>query len=425
MTAKGWRKPSLCIFCRFLTLALIYMEQHHVAELSACAACGTSPVNHRRFFVMSLIDDTLSTTMGVLFGWMRIPQEGRVTNTVIAGLVGVFRLVGLARFSDDRTKAVSGRSELIWEEAARRGIKVQQIVMFGKYLEQYRAYIGGRWHYFQSIPVPFWLPQRGYAWIDDKFKLSERLREANVPSPEAMHVSSWYGAKKAFEKLSKPVIIKPRSGSRGRHTTTNIRTLEELRAAYDLARQIAPSLVIEEHLFGSVYRATVIGGKLSGFFRADPPRITGDGGSTIARLIEIQNGSRHEKLRDIEVTDDVRSYLARKSYTTETVLADGETTDLTAKTGRFFGGYTKEMLPEIHPRLHDIFAYAADTVETSIVGFDLIIPDPTQDPEMQRWGIIEANSMPFIDLHYYALEGTPIDLSKNIWDLWEAKFPQR
>ena len=401
------------------------MEQSHQPNLSSCAACGTSPVNHRRFFIMSVIDNTLSSTMDVLFGWMRIPQEGRITNTVIAGLVGAFRLVGLARFNNDRTKAMSGRSELIWEEAARRGIEMQQIVMFGKYLEQYRARLGGRWHYFQSIPIPFWLPQRGYAWIDDKFKLAERLQKATIPAPKAAHISTWAGAKRAFEKLEKPVIIKPRSGSRGRHTTTNIKTIDELRAAYDLAREIAPSLVVEEHLFGSVYRATVIGGKLSGFFRADPPRITGDGGSTIARLIEIQNGSHHEKLRAIEVTDDVRAYLARKGYTLETVLAHGETTDLTAKTGRFFGGYTKEMLPEIHPRLHDIFAYTADVVEASIVGFDLIIPDPTQDPEKQRWGIIEANSMPFIDLHFFALEGAPIDLSKNIWDLWQAKFPPK
>ena len=404
--------------------SLIYMEQTHTASLSSCAACGTSPVNHRVSFVMCIVDEVLQSTMGVLFGWIRIPQEGLATNATIAGLVGFFRIFRLARFSDDRTKAVSGRSELIWEEAVRRGIRMQQIVMFGKYLEQYRARIGGRWIYFQSIPVPYWLPQRGYAWIDDKFKLARRLKAAGVSAPQAGHAATWRGTEKAFNALEKPVIIKPRSGSRGRHTTTNIQTLAELRTAYDLARQIAPSLVIEEHLFGSVYRATVIDSKLVGFFRADPPRITGDGTHSIRELIEIQNAAKHEKLQNIQVTDDVTSFIARKGYTIESVIPAGTVLDLTAKTGRFFGGYTKEMLPEVHPKMHEIFKKAGETVEASIVGFDLIIPDPTQDPDTQRWGIIEANSMPFIDLHYFALEGTPIDLSKNIWDLWQKKFPK-
>lgn len=374
---------------------------------------------------MSLIDETLDATMSTLFGWMRIPREGWTVNYTIAGLVGLFRLLGLARFSDDRTKAASGRSELIWEEAARRGIPMQQIVMFGRYLEQYRAKLGGQWFYFQSIPVPHWLPHAGYMWIDDKLKLAQRLRKAGIAAPKAGHASTWRKTRRVFGTMDKPVIVKPRSGSRGRHTTTNIRTLDELRSAYDLGKQIAPSLVIEEHLNGSVYRATVIDGILSGFFRADPPRVTGDGMHTIRELIDTKNATKHENLRDITLTEDSLSFIGRKGYTPESIIPNGEVLDLTAKTGRFYGGYTKEMLAEAHPKLHDIFARAGKVVDASIVGFDLIIPDPTADPDTQRWGIIEANSLPFIDLHFYALEGTPIDLAKNIWNLWEKRYPKK
>ena len=398
------------------------MEQSHIAKISSCAACGTSPVNHRAFFVMSVVDETIEATIGTLFGWIQVPREGRGVNYAIMGLVGFFRLLGLARFSDDRTKAASGRSELIWEEAARRGIRMQQIVMFGKYLEQYRMKLGGRWFYFQSSPVPYWLPQKGYNWIDDKFKLAKRLEKAGIAAPKAAHVSNWRGAQKAFAKMQKPVIIKPQSGSRGRHTTTNINTIDELRYAYDLGRQIAPSLVVEEHLFGSVYRATVIDGKLAGFFRADPPQVAGDGTHTVRELIDIKNKSRHEKVQDIQVTDDTLAFIGRKGFTLDSIIPQGLVLDLTAKTGRFLGGYTKEMLPEVHPKMREIFKKAGETVQASIVGFDLIIPDPKADPDTQKWGIIEANSLPFIDLHFFALEGTPVDLSKNIWDLWEAKF---
>lgn len=387
-------------------------------EKIPCAACGTSPVNHKFMYAQSIIDLFFENTIGRAFGFVHIPREGRLANYVVMGFVGLFRIFFLARFSNDIERAMSGRSKLIWEEANRRGIKMEQIVMFGKYLEQYRAKIGKQYVYFQSIPIPHHLPQFGYEWIDDKYKLATKLSKNNIRAPKAGVAWTFRSAKKIFESLQKPIIVKPRSGSRGRHTTTNINTQDELKRAYKLGKMVEPSLVLEEHLFGSVYRATVINNKLVGFFRADPPRITGDGINTIENLIIEKNKNKPEKLSDIKITDDLISFISRSGYTIKSILENNKTIDLSAKTGRLYGGYTKEMLPEVHPKLHTIFEKAGKIVEAPIVGFDLIIEDPKVDPDTQKWGVIEANSLPFIDLHYFALEGTPINLAKNIWDLW-------
>ena len=399
------------------------MEHNSIVQKSSCSACGTSPVNHKSMYVTTIVDDVLTTSMHIFFGWIRVPREGFVANTVNAGFVGFFRIFGLARFSQDSSKAISGRSQLIWQEAERRSIRMEQIIMFGKPLEQYRARLGNKWIYFQSIPVPSWLPQKGYDWIDDKFKLGKVLEKAHVPTPHVRTVRTERAALKAFNELEKPVIIKPRAGSRGRHTTTNIRTEAELIKAYKLAHMIAPSLVVEEHLFGSVYRATVINNKLVGFFRADPPQVVGDGVHTIRELISEKNTHRNKDLLgEIEINEDLTSFIGRYGHTRDSVLAKEMKLDLSAKTGRFYGGYTKEMLPEIHPKLHEYFERAGIAVEASIVGFDLIIPDPTIDPDTQKWGIIECNSLPFIDLHYFPLEGTPINVATHIWDLWQQKY---
>lgn len=218
--------------------------------------------------------------------------------------------------------------------------------------------------------------------------------------------------------MQKPVIVKPRRGSRGRHTTTRIETLEELRTAYDLAREIAREVVIEEHFFGSVCRATVVGGKLVGFFRADPPQVVGDGVHTIGELIIEKNRTRHERLGEVLITDDLISFIARAGYSLTDVLPRDVVLDLSAKTGRFYGGHTREMLPEVHLKMHEIFAKAAGVTRAPVAGFDLIINNPENDPDTERWGIIECNSLPFIDLHFYALHGEPIDVAKHIWDLW-------
>ncbi len=399
-------------------------NNHQATPKISCPACGTSPVNHRAFLIITTFDNFIQKTLEKTFCWAKISHEGRGVHFVNVIMVGFFRLFGIIKLNKDRTKVATGRSELIWNEAHRRGIEMEQIVMFKKYLDQYRARIGGKWIYFQSIPTPHWLPQKGYVWMDDKFKLAQRLEENNIPAPKARRVASLRGAKKAFTELQKPLIIKPRLGSRGRHTTTNIKTEAELIEAYRIGRQIALELVVEEHLFGSIHRATVINGKLVGFFQANPPRVTGDGKHSIKELIEIQNKNRPEKIGEIIISDDTISFIKRSGYELESILPAGITIDLTAKTGRFYGGYTKEMLPEIHPKLHKYLKKAGEVMEASIVGFDVIIPDPKQDPDEQRWGIIECNSLPFIDLHYYAFEGPVIDLAKDIWDLWEKKFPK-
>lgn len=397
------------------------MASKNKKENIPCSACGTSPVNHSFMYAQSVVDIFFDNTIGRIFGFIKIPREGKLANYIVMGFVGFFRILGLARFSDDLEKAISGRSKLIWEEAKLRGIKMQQIVMFGKYLEQYRARIGNKYIYFQSIPIPHDTIQTGYEWIDDKYKLASNLEKDGIPAPKAGVAWSFFEAKRIFEKLDKPIIVKPRMGSRGRHTTTNIKNLDELKNAWNLGTMLEPSLVLEEHLFGSVYRATVINGKLVGFFRADPPQITGDGKSTIKELIEEKNRHHGERIGDIKINDDLISFISRFGYVLESVLENEKKLDLSAKTGRLYGGYTREMLPEVHPRMHEIFARAGQVVEAPIVGFDLIIKDPTADPDTQKWGVIEANSLPFIDLHYFALEGEPINLAKNVWDLWEKK----
>lgn len=385
-----------------------------------CSACGTSPLNHKFLFASNVVGETLgSLTSKALFatdGWNRLADR---IEYILFTLMTFFRIM---RWGNDPEKAITGRSKLIWDEAKERGIEMQQGIAFGKPIELYRATVNGKTYIFPSLPIPPKLPQKNYMWLDDKLKLSKTLEKAGIPTPKSMLIPVFgNNANYILRKLNAPIIIKPKDGSRGRHTTTNIKNKEELVKAISLGRKISPFLVAQEHLFGSVYRATIVNGKLSGFFRADPPQVTGNGTLTVRELIEAKNKNHHERLSDIQINDDLLSYIEREGYDLNSVLPDGVTLNLSAKTGRMYGGYTKEMLPEVHPKMHDIFEKVAKVVDVPVAGFDLIIENPTEDPDTQRWGIIECNCLPFIDLHYMALEGTPINLAKNVWDLWNTQ----
>ncbi len=186
-----------------------------------------------------------------------------------------------------------------------------------------------------------------------------------------------------------------------------------------IVKRICPYVAVEEHLQGSICRATIVGGSLAGFYKGQAPSIVGDGHNTIRKLIEEKDAARKTRVEAVPISKELHEYISRSGYTIDTVLPIDVKLQLSHHTGRLFGGTTKEMIDELHPSFVPILEHASSIVGLAIAGFDCIIPDPTKDANSQRWGIIECNTLPFIDLHYYALEGKPRNIAGMIWDLWK------
>jgi cyanophycin synthetase len=339
-------------------------------------------------------------------------------HTLLTFIINLFAWLRLIRFSDDRSGACSDRSGVIWDEAIARGIPMQQVRVDGTPVEQYRAFIKNRWYYFTSLPIPLTANRQAYAWMDSKRLLKKHLLAEGIAVPRGDAVRTENAAVALFHTLEKPVIIKPESGSRGRHTSTHIHTEKEVRHAFCIAKQLCYSVVLEEHLRGSVYRATYVGGEIAGILRGDPPRVTGDGIHTIQQLLDTKNATRPEGIAAVTPTKMHEDCLARQGYTLSSVLPKNLTIDVLEKIGLSYGGDAIEEITITHPELLRILKKAGDSLKTPLVGFDFISEDITKDPQTVRWGIIEANSVPFINLHHFPRLGTPINVAAKVWDLW-------
>lgn len=348
-------------------------------------------------------------------------QTNALVDQMLNRVAGAAHFLRIARSSHDPEKACSYRSQVIWEEAERRGIEMEQLVMLSYPSEFYRARINGRWEYFQSLPIPASLAADMYAGIDDKYRLKQFLASHGIPVSRAELARTRQDAARAFATLAAPLVVKPRIGSRARHTTTNIRSLEHLTPAFDLAKQLCRDVLIEEHLEGAVSRATVVDGRLAGFLQMFQVGLEGDGVHSIEALIAQKNASRPARVAEIVLDDEHRAYLARSGYTSSSVVPLGTIVELSRRTGRFEGGRTREIPEAIHPKLRAHIERAATLLQTPVVGFDVIIPHPEQDPDGQRWGILEANSLPYIDLHHAPLEGEPSNVAGAVWDLWKRE----
>lgn len=170
---------------------------------------------------------------------------------------------------------------------------------------------------------------------------------------------------------------------------------------------------------GNVCRGTVVGGVLRGFLKAESPKVIGDGVHTIRELIEEKNKNKPDKIGNVVVKEELIEFTRRQGYELDNVLPSGSVLPLLSRTGRLFGGRTKEMAGEVHPKLKKYLEKAGEIVGVPLVGFDLIIQNPENDPDKEKWGIIEANSLPFIDLHEFSFEGKPANIASYIWDLWK------
>jgi cyanophycin synthetase len=387
-------------------------------ERTLCLACGNNQTNH----TLSWLTNTACVLMEPFDKILINNQFGQFIGHIIKLLTGPYlsllQSLRLISWNTDSTKALTKRSGVIWEEATKRGIRMEQLVILTKPVEFYRAYLpNGKRVFFESIP----LTRRGYvesySWMDDKSILKKKLAQAHVPTPHGNSVYTWKQAQKIWSTINHPVIIKPRLGSRGRHTTTYIYTEDDLKRAYKEAKKLCFFVMVEEHLTGSVFRGTCVNGKLVGVLEGLPPKITGNGKDSIETLIAVKNSQLGRSVvKPVIITDGLKTFLKRTGYTLETIVPEKKTIELSEKIGTSYGGGSKELFHTTHPKIKNSVEQAAQVVDAGVIGFDFIISDPTDDPDTQTWGIIECNSLPFINLHHDPVEGEPINVASVIWD---------
>ncbi len=334
----------------------------------------------------------------------------------------VLDLFGSIKENTEKKNAVSDRGIALWDSAEERGISMKSFIVWNQPVDIYEVVVKGKKIKFNGLPRPPHNESGSDWWLDDKGKLKKKLQAAGVPVANGGAFSRFAPMLEMFRTLRKPVIVKPRIGSRGRHTTTHISTEEELHKAFDRAKQLCHWVVMEEHLVGSVYRGTMIDGKFRGNLRGDPPRVTGDGIHTIEELVAIKNANRHTEVKEVKLTDVHTEFLARTGRKLTDILPAGETIDILEKIGTSYGGFRAEVTEETHPEIKRILEVAANVVKDPMIGFDFIIKNPAQSPHEQVWGIIECNGVPFVDLHHYPLEGKPNPVARHIWEYVEKNI---
>ena len=95
---------------------------------------------------------------------------------------------------------------------------------------------------------------------------------------------------------------------------------------------------------------------------------------------------------------------------------------LAQKASRGLGGGATDVTDETHPDNKILFEYVAEVLDDTLVGIDFMIDDISKSwKDELRCGVIECNSLPFIDLHLFPLHGKVRD---TVGMLWDAVMPE-
>ncbi len=418
-----------------------------------CEHCGNNPVPHRMYWYMESLNIFLTPLRQKL---LYNPVTFWLKKRNVDGLLGGFFLhLGLIfkilQWRSDAKQCKVRRAQVLWEEADKRNIEMKELLFFGKPIDVYEAELTNPSSLifnplpnqsasntlrikdkrlkiiFSGLPRPAGYMNPWLDLMDDKWLFKKRMLKNGLPVP--MGGSCWkFGqAKEIFNRIqaasyqlpatSYAVIVKPRSGSRGRHSTTFVSSVEDLKEAFKIAKQLCFWVIVEEQLQGPVYRATVVNFELCGVLRGDPPFVAGDGQHGIGELITIKNNNPHPGVKDIIVDSSMELFLSRQGLILSSVISAGQTVNLSEKIGVNYGGSSSEDYEVCHPDNKDLFVRAAKLLNDPIVGFDFIIPDIAKSWKEQKCGFIEVNSLPFINLHHDPLKGQPRNVATKVWDM--------
>jgi GNAT-family acetyltransferase (TIGR03103 family) len=223
----------------------------------------------------------------------------------------------------------------------------------------------------------------------DKRLTNSYLRRAGLELPNQRLAGSDED-NAAFLEAHGSLVVKPVDGEQGQGVAVDLRSVEELRAAIDVARQFDNRVLLESFHEGHDLRILVIGFEVVAAAIRRPATVIGDGRSSIRKLIESQSRRRqaatHGESR-IPLDEETERTLRAAGHDYDTVLGEGMQLAVRRTANLHTGGILEDVTAQLHPTLADAAVRAARALDIPVVGLDLMVKAADQ-PE---YVFIEAN----------------------------------
>jgi len=257
----------------------------------------------------------------------------------------------------------------------------------------------------------------------DKRLTHRILEDLGLPVPRQMLVDDVEEAVAECERIGFPVVVKPLDGNHGKGVVVDLKTPEQVRAAFEKAQDYSSRVLVEACQSGNDYRILVVNGRVVAVAQRVPGHVVGDGEHTVAELVEIVNrdprrGVGHEKmLTRLEIDDQARRRLSVQGLAPESVPEAGRTVSLRATGNLSTGGTAIDKTDSIHEDNVSMAERAVQAIGLDVAGVDFISPDVSRSYKDVGGAIVEINAAPGFRMHLAPTEGTPRDVAGPVIDM--------
>ena len=267
-----------------------------------------------------------------------------------------------------------------------------------------------------------------------KDMVKDFLLMCGFPTPQGRNCFTVEEALEACTELGFPVVVKPVAGHKGQGVVTNITSSAQVDQAFG---EIAGSAreggvafdgaIVEQQVEGTDHRLLAVNGRFAAALERVPAYVDGDGRSTIADLIEIENATEarldnaRSPLCKIRIDDDLTEYLALQDRSLSSVPRDGERVFLRRVANISAGGVSINVSDTIHPKNAKMVEDIAKFFDVTCLGIDVLARDITEPWTDGDFGIIEINAGPGVFMHLAPAIGGSVDVPGLIM---RAHFPE-
>lgn len=254
----------------------------------------------------------------------------------------------------------------------------------------------------------------------DKDLTKSLLATCGVPVPEGEIVGSARQAWTAAQDIGLPVVVKPSDGNHGRGVSLDLKTRQEVEAAFDVALRHGSEVMVERFVRGNEHRLLVVGGRVVAAARGEAAWITGDGSSTVIQLVDAQLNTDPRRglgedfpLGQIRTATDgaIVLDLQRQGLSPDAIPAAGREVLIQRN-----GNVSIDCTDDVHPEVAHSVSLAARVVGLDVAGIDVVAQDISRPLHAQGGAIVEVNAGPGLLMHLKPAEGAPRPVGRAICD---------
>jgi cyanophycin synthetase len=234
------------------------------------------------------------------------------------------------------------------------------------------------------------------------------LSEYGIPVPPhaVLDAESARRRNHRLESLPRPLVVKPAADTgAGSGVSANVKSAGQLRHAVAWARAFAPRVLVESQIGGDCYRVLLLDYEVLDVVRRRPPRIIGDGGSTVRDLIRRENRRRLEVGTQraqvlIRRDPDLVNTLAARGLRLRSCPPKGQAIDLKQVINENSASENECANGELCPEILNTARLAARALGLRLAGVDVICRDPTVPLDRSGGVVLEVNGTPGFHYHY-------------------------